>query len=155
MKRAIELDKLMPEFPDLAIEESYIYKLFDGDTCAYVGKTNCLRSRIYQHIGSDKTFTRVEADICKSADASYKEAATIIEMKPTLNMQLPVTLDFPNLTTVKKQIIEELSRLDEALEVIFITGNEGCKKTKYVHKKDADELISRVIKAIHNKKECK
>ena len=153
MSRTIELDKLMPDFPDLTVEESYIYKLFDGDTCAYVGKTSNLRSRIYQHIASDKAFTRVEADVCKSADASYMEACAIIDMRPTLNKQLPVTLDFPNLTTVIRQINDELYRLDECLEVVFIAGNEGNRPTKYVRRRDADELIDRVIEAIQNKGE--
>jgi predicted GIY-YIG superfamily endonuclease len=71
----------------IPIDASFIYFLFDGDTCVYVGQTRGLTQRISQHKAMGKQFTHYSHLQCEKERATLMEAVYISRHAPKYNVK--------------------------------------------------------------------
>jgi excinuclease UvrABC nuclease subunit len=139
MNKIIEVNSLLPEIEEAPEGETYIYILFLGQACVYVGQSSALRERVYQHLVGKKEFDRVEYSLCKQEDANTNEADAIVDLRPALNKMLPPTDKYINKAEFKRLAVRAISVKDEI--IVFSTHS-----TEYMRVDDAERLIEEIGK---------
>lgn len=144
MSKASEMIGSIAGFEYISKDQSYIYELYKGSECIYVGQTQSLLNRITIHIGQ-KEFDSIKVNICSKDEANENEAESIVRLNPKYNYTLPATYKY---TTLKqfKQSFEKMffSSSTTAMDVKF-SYNGSC----WITTEDAEILKTALIDEIY------
>lgn len=133
-----------------------IYRLLDNlNKVVYVGKTNYLKNRLYQHIMDGKGFISFSYFACDSVDATKLERDEIIKHDPPLNIVLPKTDKYKTIEQAKKILGDaldiKLKDAIESLDIVFQRLPEKNMKHTYVRTDDIKQFLDSLFTNQSNK----
>lgn len=124
-------------------DQLYVYELYKGSKCIYVGQTGDLYNSITVH-KSDKEFDSIKVQVCDKKDASIIEADSIVRLQPRLNCELPSTYKYITLKQFKQGFEGILYReATTSLNIVF-----NYNGSYWITSEDAEILKTALIAEI-------
>tara|TARA_R110001632_G_C11226121_1_gene406061 strand:- start:263 stop:718 length:456 start_codon:yes stop_codon:yes gene_type:complete len=138
---------LMPDKEDYCV-----YSLLDKNkNIIYVGQSSNLRSRIFNHLSTEKDFNYVEWSLCEKDDMNNLEAEGIVKAKSPMNKILPKNDLYMSTISLQKDILKQLA--DSLSSFIVFNAHNS---TKYITRENYDTVTNLINElSIQLKAECK
>lgn len=115
-------------------EDYCVYSLLDSNkNIIYVGQSSNLKSRIFNHLSSDKEFDYVEWSLCEEADMNNLEAMGIVKANSPMNKILPKNDLYMSIGSIKRDVDIGITKLLSDVSV-FSAHNS----TKYITRENYD-----------------
>ncbi|AUR93123.1 GIY-YIG nuclease superfamily protein [Vibrio phage 1.183.O._10N.286.48.B7] len=112
---------------------TFIYTLLNQEECIYVGQTQNLQQRIYQHLADGKDFCDIEFFECENSEANNEEADQIVKVQPTLNKNLPTTDKYVTVAALKIMLCEEVMNNQESLGIVYSRMAEASNRPGHLY----------------------
>ena len=146
MSHSIKINTMLDNEP-LLTDSKYIYSLYLGEKCVYVGQSADVRSRVYTHLSSRKSFDSVSYFICDNSIANESEAAQIVKENPQLNNTLPPTKNYQLVGNLAKDISLMINEKSDELNIAYQCG-DGSKIKRYITSKHASKIKQSILEIL-------
>jgi hypothetical protein len=107
----------------------FIYALYDGDNCIYVGQTINIKNRVMAH-KRQRQFDRVDYKLTTELSANDCESLSIVNLQPSQNGHLPKNNLFTSLMDCFGRLQRDLID-DDSCKFSYVANREKIDGVKY------------------------